>query len=511
MKPIINQLKKETESILSDLGLNPKPKSMIGLDIGTGYFRAARVKEGVKEVPLRDTLVKRLPELKDLSSQMHIGADEQISINFSGEGLAIKRVRLPFMPVEEIKEALKWELKEQLAHTVIDNSEIKYSILGERQDEDGSKKIDLIAVVYDEKIVKEKVRELKTLGFNVQGVIPSEFALASYANHQNLISSDETLAIVNIGESATIIAIIENKKVSFTRHVAMGGDTITEAMTGTLVSDKGKIELSKEEAEKIKREHGISEDVRILSMMRPVLERLVTQIKRSMEYCEHQFETKPVKKIILAGGGARLKGLKEYLSKEMEIEISIVLPEVSEAVGLGLASDSDINMLPEEFKEERGKAIKKISIRMSSIVFGLIFLFSYGLLAARSINLKKELQIYRSHLETVQDIKTIKDEMFILGSAANTISSGSIASGDIMKELSNIVVSFMRLDNLVIKVTEPNVELSGIVLKQGQLSEFMSLLEASPMFEKVKLVVSKKNEDYSTGALDFEIVCNLTR
>ncbi len=510
MKPIIDQLKKETESILSDLGLNTKPKSTIGLDIGTGYFRAARVKEGVKEIPLKDTIVKELSYLKDLPSLLGIKPDERISVNFIEEALTIKRVSLPFMPAEEIKEALKWELKEQL-HIDIDKTKIKFSILGEKKEEDGSKKIDLIAVVYDEKNVEKKVKDLKNLGLNVQNVIPSEFALASYLDHLNLVSSEDVLAIVNIGNIATTISIIENKKVSFSRYVAMGGDTITEAMTGMLVSDKGKIELSREEAEKIKREGGISEDVRILSMMRPVLERLVTQIKRSMEYCEHKFETKPVKKIILAGGGARLKGLKEYLSKEIEIEVSIVLPEVSEAVGLGLASDTDINMLPEHFKEERGKAIKKISLRMISIVFGLIFLFSYGLLTARSINLKKELQIYRTHLEAVQEIRMIKDEMIALGSAANAISSSSIASGDIMKELSNIVVSFMRLDNLAIKVTEPNVELSGIVLKQGQLSEFMSLLEASPMFEKVKLVVSEKNVDYSMGALDFEIVCNLTR
>ena len=510
MKPIISQLKKETESILSDLGLNPKPKSMIGLDIGTGYFRAARVKEGVKEIPLKDTIVKEISNLKDLPSLISINPDERISVNFTGEALTIKRISLPFMPAEEIKEALKWEMKEQL-HIDIDKSKIKFSILGEKKEEDGSRKIDLIAVVYDEKDVEKKVKELKNLGLNVQNVIPSEFALASYLNHLNLVSQEDVVAIVNIGNIATTISVIENKKVSFTRYVAMGGDTITEAMTGTLVSDKGKIELSREEAEKIKREQGISGDVRILSMMRPVLERLVTQIKRSVEYCESQFGSEPVRKIILAGGGARLKGLKEYMSKEMDIEVLEPLPEIAEAIGLGLSSGAEVNMLPEKFKEEKGKELKKVSLRMISIALGLIFLFSYGLLIARSINLKNEILIYRTHLETVQDIRTIRDEMIILSSVANTVSSGNIEVGNIMKELSNIVVSFMMLDNLVIKDTESNIELSGIVLKEEQLSEFMSLLEGSPMFEKVQLVFSEKNEVYSSGALDFEIVCNLIR
>jgi len=244
-------------------------------------------------------------------------------------------------------------------------------------------------------------------------------------------------------------------------------------------------------------------------MMRPVLERLVTQIKRSFEYCEHQFGAEPIKKIILAGGGARLKGLKQYLSKETEIEILDPLPEIAEAVGLGLMRDDGINMLPGRFKEEKGRELKKISLRMISISLGLIFLFSYGILAARSVNLKKELEIYNQHLETVGEIRTIKDKMVILGSAVATISSSTIETGKTMRELSNLMVSSAVLDSLLIKDTEPHMEFSGVVLKGEELSEFMSKLEASPMFEKVKLVFSEKDEDLPKGALDFEIRCNL--
>lgn len=510
MKPILDQLKKEIKSILSGLGLKPTSGNIIGLDLSAKYFRAARVKKGVKEIPLKDTIVKEISHLKDLASLMNIDPDEQISINFTGEALTIKRVSLPFMPVEEIEEALKWELKEQL-HIDIDEMEIKFNILGEKKEEDGSKKIDLIAVVYDERDVEKKVKEIKNIGLNVQNVIPSEFALASYLNHLNLVSPEDVVAIVNIGNIATTISVIENKKVSFTRYVAMGGDTITEAMTGTLVSDKGKIELSKEEAEKIKREQGISEDARIFSMMRPVLERLLTQIKRSVEYCESQFGSGPVRKIILAGGGARLKGLKEYMSKEMDIEVLEPLPEIAEAIGLGLSSGAEVNMLPEKFKEEKGRELKKVSLRMISITLGLIFLFSYGLLIAKSINLKREVRIHRMHLDTLQDIRSIKDKMIMFSSTINAISSETINTGEIMRELSNTIAPFVILDRLVIKDTLPNIKMTGVILREAELSEFMSGLEGSPLFEKVKLVFSEKSEDYSTGALDFEIECSVTR
>ncbi len=511
MKSILDQLKKESKAILSDLGLIPKSGNVIGLDIGAKYFRAARLKEDIREIPLKDTMVKEVSYLKDLAGHMHISSDDKISVNLRGGEIAIKRVGLPFMPVGEIEEALRWELKGQLHNIDIDRSRIKFSILGEKQIEDGSKKIELIAIVYNESDIEARLKELRGFGLNVQAVIPTEFALVNYVNHLNLVSPEETVAIVDIGNSSTLITIVENKRMSFTRKVPIGGDTITASMTGTLMSDKGRIELSREKAEKIKIEQGISEDIRILSVMRPVLERLITQIRRSTEYYEHEFASQPVKKIILAGNAARLKGLRDYISKEMEAEVLDVLPEIAEAVGLVLGTGSDINMLPESFKEEKGRELKRISLRMVSIAFALISLFSYGFLLVKSANLKKELEIYRAHLETVQDIRTVRDKMVMLSSTLKTVSSGGIEAGKIMKEFSNIVVSSMTLDALVMKNTEPNLRLSGIVLKEGQLSKFMSLLESSPMFEKVQLVFSEKDEDYSSGALDFEIICNLTK
>ncbi len=508
MKNIVDQFRKESKTILSDLGLKSKPENAIGLDLGARSFRAARIRHGIKDIPLKDTLIKDLGGLKDLSSQMGIGPDETVSINFTGEQLTIKRVSIHSMPLAEIGEALKWELKEQL-HIDIDKSKIKYSVLGERQAEDETKKIDLVAAVYNEKDIEAKVKGLKDMGLNVQAVLPSEVALAAYINSQNLVSPDETAVVVNIGSAVTTIFMLKNRKLSFSRSVAMGGDTVTEAMTGTLVSDKGRIELSREDAEKIKREQGISDDIRIMSMMRPMLEKLVTEIKRSMDYCERQFEAEPAKKIVLAGGGARLKGLKEYLAREMELEVLDPLPEIAEAVGLGLSSASGLNMLPAKFKQEKGRELKKVSARMFCIAFGLIFLFSYGLLSVKSINLQKELDIYKKHLETVQDIRIIRDKVVVLGSALNTVSSRVIKTGMIMKELSNIIVPSATLGSLVIKDIEPHVEISGVVLEGEDLSEFMSNLENSPLFEKIKLVYSEANKDYSRGALDFKIRCNL--
>ncbi|MBU4589357.1 MAG: pilus assembly protein PilM [Candidatus Omnitrophica bacterium] len=511
MKAIKEQLKKESKALLLGLGIGAGSQSVIGLDLGLKDFRAVRVKKADKKASVKDSLAKPMGQLKDLNKELHIDEDESVSINFTSDNMAIRRASIPLMPKEEIEEALRWELKEQV-QLDISQAKIKFDILGEKVAEDGSKKIELIAIVYKEKEIEEKIKELKGLGLNVQGVFPSDFALAGYIDNQKIILSQEKVGLVDIGGVKTTIGVIENGKLCFARDVAaVGGDTITEAMTGVLISDKGKMDLSKEEAEKIKHEQGISSDIRIFSMMRPVLEKLANQTKRSLEYYEHRFQSDAVKKIILAGSGSKLKGLKEFISKETSLEVIQVLPENSCATGLALISDSSLNLLPKKFKAEKKAALKKVSVRMVSIALGLVFLFSYMLLSVRAINLNNELGIYRSYWQSIKDVASIKDRTTLFGYAISRVSHDELGAGKIMKELSNVVPSFVMLESLDIRTEEPNVALSGIIRQGDKLSEFMLALENSVMFEKAKLIFSEKNEDYSSGALDFEIVCNLTR
>ncbi|MBU1006985.1 MAG: pilus assembly protein PilM [Candidatus Omnitrophica bacterium] len=510
MKIVISRFKREVESILFDLGLKAMSGISIGLDIGSEYFRASRVKGSAKDIPLKDILIKEIAYLKDIPRLMKISPDDKIAVNFTGEQLIVKRLSLPFMPVEEIEEALRWELKEQ-THSDTSRLKIKFSILGETNLKDGSRKIDLIAVAYKEKSLEVKVKELKDIGLNVQAVIPTEFSLPAYVNDSGLASSDDIAAIVDIGKSSSTITIVEKQKVFFSRSIAIGGETITDAMMGVFTSVEGRMDFSKEKAENIKREQGIPEDAKVMAMMRPILERFVTQIKRSVEYYETELNSGPVNKIILAGNGARLKGLKEYISGEIGLEVSDVLPEAAESIGLCLIKKPEINLLPEKFKEKKGSKIKNLSFRMALVTFILMILSSYGLLTAESVNLKKKIMVCASHLEALRDVKDIRDEMLVFSSALNKILSGSIKAGDAMKEMSNVVPASVMLKDLLIKTDEPNIEISGVILKGEELSDFMALLEASPVFAKVQLVYSEKSEKYPPRALVFKISCNLKR
>jgi len=510
MSTILEQLKKDYKLLLAGMGITQKPTNFIGLDMGSMYFRAVRIKKTGDEFLVQDKLIDKIGEFGNLSAKMRVKDDEELCVNFNLEGIVIKRVNIPVMPHEEIENALKWELKEQVGFD-IDKARVKFNILGVREAEDGTKKIEMIAFAYQESDIESKVKELKEMGLNVQNVMPLDFAIARYINDSKIIPHGEKVAVVDIGTVKTLISIIEKDRVCFTREIPLGGDTITNAMTGVTISDRGRMELSKEDAENMKIEQGIPSDIKILSLIRPVLEKLASQIKGSLEYYGQHFHEVKIKKIVLSGNGARLKGLKEYIVKETGIEVLTILPEEAGAIGLALSRDFSLNMLPEKFKSEDRKALKRFSVTMVTFAFGVILLFSYALLCMQAINLKKGLEIQRQHWDNIQEIKLLKDKITAYNSAINTFSPSDINAGKIMKEMSNLILPDIALDKFVIDSKQPNIKISGVILNQDSLTGFMSKLESSPLFQNVKLSFSQENQGAGQDAVNFEITCNIRK
>ncbi|MBU1913187.1 MAG: pilus assembly protein PilM [Candidatus Omnitrophica bacterium] len=508
---ILEKLKKEYRSLLSGMGIGQKAANFIGLDMGSKYFRAVRVKKTGDEFLVQDKLIGAIEDISQLSSKMHLMDEEELSVNLNLEGIVIKRVSIPMMPQEEIESALKWELKEQVGFD-IDKAKVKFNILGERETEDGAKKIELITFAYQESDVGPKVRQLKQISLNVQNIMPLDFALAKYVSSAKIAPFDEKVAIVDIGSIKTVISIIENSKVYFTREIPLGGDAITEAMTGAIMTEKGRMELSREDAEKMKKEYGIPSDIKILSMIRPVLERLVSQIHASLEYCENQYSCVVFKKIVLTGNGSKLKGLTEYLHREAGLEVVTILPEEAGAIGLALSRGFSMNMLPEEYRAEDKKALKRFSVTIVTFAMGVIVLFSYALLSMQAINLKKGVEIQKQHWDNLGEIKLLKDKIMAYSSVVNTVSLDGVRADRIMKEISNLILSDMALDRFTVDSKEPNIKISGVVSKQDSLTSFMSKLESNPLFQNVKLSFSEKNEALDgQDSVKFEITCNLRK
>ena len=366
-----------------------KKGRFIGLDIGSSSVKLAELAHqqgtlvlsslSLQEVdPSIDNQQAQLNALKNLLQDVNTQAAKiNVVINCSESCTKISVV--PFMPKSEILQALKWEMRKSLSFPT-ETAVMDYTIL-EEISEGGVRKLKVAVACCPQQTVDRYLGLLSRAGIRLSLFTQHSFALRNVIND---LYSDEkrTVAILDVGHNFSELVIFQDKELVFSRKLPVAGQDFTQEMTQALISDHGKTELSFEEAEGIKRKYGLigsgnSEilddkisSTQVISLLRPNLEKLVTEIGRSFAYYREKEQGPAVESLVLLGGGSSLKNLAENLNESLGIPVqqgnpvaAFALGEPSlrddeletanrfaSALGAALASPNDINLLPVEIK-----------------------------------------------------------------------------------------------------------------------------------------------------------------
>ncbi len=292
----------------------------LGLDIGTSSIKVARLvktRGGVKllnfwekEIPregkgeAEDEIIARtITEL--LSS---IQGEKKIISSLPASSFVIKRLSLPFKGSRRIRQVIRYEMEPFLPFP-LEETIIDFYIVDERLPD----RTLVLAFAINKRVVE---RHLKIL--NLAGIKPEIVDLDSTSlfNVYFPKKDKETIALINLGATQTVINIISEGKLLFTRSILKAGDDITQALAEELG-------VSFKETEGLKRE-GLDETK--TKVIKPILD----EIKKEIEYTLSSFlafySDKKIEKILLTGGSARLPGMVEYFQKSLNIETSLFNP-----------------------------------------------------------------------------------------------------------------------------------------------------------------------------------------
>lgn len=168
------------------------------------------------------------------------------------------------------------------------------------------------------------------------GLLPRVLEIESLAIVRALVEKGESLnplLLIDFGATKTSFIIFAGRSLKFTSSFPVSSQELTETISKTLG-----INLSK--AESLKLEYGIQNNPRkkgceVFKAMRPVLNELVEQIRKHLVYYQSHYNhqqqrdknlEKEVSKILLCGGGARLKGLAAFLRDQLKIPVEIGNP-----------------------------------------------------------------------------------------------------------------------------------------------------------------------------------------
>lgn len=189
---------------------------------------------------------------------------------------------------------------------------------------------DVLIVAIPRRIVDSYVECLKEAKLNPVAMEVESQSIARSLVKDNV--SGHPILIIDCGRSRTNLLIFSGHSLLFTSSVAICSEDFTKALSNEL-------KLPFKEAEKVKIRYGFpvlrkknSDEEKIFKAIGPVMNGLVSEIEKYIEYFETHTSDKvnyKIEKIVLSGRGANLKNLPEYISAKTKLPVEFGNPWVN--------------------------------------------------------------------------------------------------------------------------------------------------------------------------------------
>ena len=558
------------------------PSRWVGVDLGSASIKLVELEQTASGPRLLKSLIQELPVLPtappssaphpELSRPPdHPGIDlvgwlqsmmaecrvREVHVAIDGPDVVIRRVAVPLMPKSELPEALKWQVKEQLPFPIQD-AVLDYRVIGDVWEKD-VKKQDVLVAVGSAPWLHELVELIQRAGVRVASLSPAPVAAWRGVTAVMPETSTGSVALIEIGASKTTVTIAKDGHLRLVRELAVGSGSMTEALIGAVASESGEVAIDRSKAEQLKRQYGVLTEsaqglthdgvplFHLASLMRPVLEQLLTELSRVCDFYKVQLEESGVSRVLLCGAGANLKHLQSFLADGLGMTVDICNPliripdraqaldpeqlaeggpRVVVALGAALAHGQDLDLMPPAFKTLRRHAqathvLTVVATRMGAVA--LVLVLALQLLAWHADHRLKVTQRAWSQVEPIyhqyMTVTQATQQFAGAASALRTFVERQPLWEGVFKELGQLTPPTILLTDVT--VTKPEAPAPGILAMhlrgtsalsgtgaEDSLAKFLEALEASVFFRHVRLVNSQVRAGTS-GTTFFEAACEL--
>lgn len=528
-----------TKSIFTRSG-----KGTLAIDIGSAAIKYVKFEGG----RVTDYGVREIAEVFDIPSIL-----KELTMDFtpaqvlsfvSGPAVSIRQAPFPKMGNRELRDAIFLRLDKYSPFT-LDESILDFTVISDIR-EAGMVRDNVMVVAARRDVVSEHIATFKKAGLEPTTISVIPFALVSTARRFARIRADEVLCMVDIGSQFTNIVFIRNQKLDLTRTITIAGNAITEAMSVALATDAGELSLSLTESEELKKQYGIPQldsteklpsgipTKHLLTLQEPILQRLLAEINRSIDYYRREFTVPGINRILLCGGGACLKNLPEYISSNIGITTELFDPfrthnlyrrdrPFTEGLGtrlvgvLGLLFDTAaVNLLPKELKSLRARKsdVKKVA---AAALLVIPILIAINFILAFQSNVKtRNVATFKQKLKALEIINA---DYYDLKSDISELEAKKKTLQEVVGTQSNLIpilrqLSYYVPNNIQLKLfsltKEKGIRITGVVSGQQflldlDLTQFMIQLEGLSYFKNVKLVNKTRTNLAGETVLDFEL------
>ena len=302
-------------------------RPLIGLDIGTssikgvqltragqGYRVAAFAREpllpgvlgddGLRDPEGVSAAIRRLLERTGVRSA-------NIAAALPGKSAIVKRITLPAMTSAELDAAIKWEAEQHIPFPLSD-VQLHYEALGTAGD--GARDMDVLLVAARRESVAALAAVIADAGHTAKVVDVGALALRNAYTANRLGGRGSTVALLDVGASATTVTIVVDRQPAFVRHVTLGGQAYTEAIQEAF-------DLSFEAAEDLKT-RATPEGPRVPgleSVLHATTGALIGEIRSTLDFFRSATGAERIDRLFVCGGGSLVAGLLEALRQRLDI------------------------------------------------------------------------------------------------------------------------------------------------------------------------------------------------
>jgi len=277
---------------------------------------------------------------------------KKAAISISGYSVIVKKISLSVMTDEEMEKHIHSEAEQYIPFD-IDDVYLDFQNLQTNTEDDDRTDVMLVAAKKD--VVDAYLEMLKSTGLTASVVDVDAFALEnSFEDNFNL---DENIALVDIGASKMNINIIYKGTSILARDVAVGSRQLTEqiqSLTGGDFDEAEDYKLGKRASDEQAQELG--------ELFSSVCMQWVNEIQRAIDFFVSNYPDDSISKIMLSGGGSRIQGFDELLTRETGVPAELFNPFNKISFDTGQIDQQYVSYMAPEMAISVGLATRPVEI-----------------------------------------------------------------------------------------------------------------------------------------------------
>lgn len=378
-------------------------------------------------------------------------------------------------------------------------------------------------------------------GWTPDSVLPTALALLEAAKALGAVGP-EPVALVDVGERRTTIALVEHGDVVYARDVTLGQEHLTEALMSQVSVGDRVVSLSRDEADALMRTAGLPEgtpwspaegtslqapsaNVQLPSatyhaMLQPILEQLAAEVRRTIAFGAQTVKVAAPTRILLSGDGSQLANADRWLSAQLKLPVTrldcqrfLGSDGAAAAVVCGLALSghpAPLDLQPASFRQRR-VVLRTTLLLWRGLAAAIVLIWlGAGWWQVRHRELKEDLRKLNMQLVEFEPVATLQENVGVYRDLVQRLSVEQGLRLEWFRQLASEFPSPVRLAHLSVASTR-DVSMTGEAQEREQtpeayVSELALWLESARICQGVE-VGSSRLVAAAESLVEFTLSC----